>query len=47
LQILADPKLKLENADELFKVVISILNQKPKIETMYMLPCFIFVLDFQ
>jgi hypothetical protein len=46
IQILGDPAVKSENADAIAKTVYQVTRLKPKVESMYMLPCFILGLDF-
>lgn len=46
LQILMDPALKKESPDKIYKTILDILKQKPKIESSYMLPCFVLMVDF-
>ncbi len=47
VQFLADPELKLKsNASEVYEAVIPIAKNLPKLESFYMLSCFVLALDF-
>jgi hypothetical protein len=45
VQILADPKAKTANIDELNKTILQVTDLHPKIESIYMLSCFILGID--
>ncbi len=47
LQFLVDPGLKQEEPEQVFKVVKRIASHRPKLESFYMISCFVLALDLK
>lgn len=47
LQVLFDERLASQSADDVYRTLLKVTRNQPKIESLYMVSCFVLAIDFQ